>query len=106
MPDNQTRNMIMFVILAGAILLGYEFLVIKPMEAKQQAAAAAQAKLHPASPTGAPGAAPGIAPVAVKLTREQALALSPRVPVATPTLAGSIALKGGRFDDLHLKLYK
>ncbi len=106
MPDNQTRNMIMFVVLAGLILLAYEFLVIKPMEAKQQAAAAAEAKLHPQSATSAPGAAPGATPVVVRMSREQALAASPRVALATPTLSGSIALKGARFDDLHLKAYK
>jgi YidC/Oxa1 family membrane protein insertase len=95
----------MFVVLAGIILLGYQFLVINPMEARQKAAAAAQAKLLPANPTAAPGA-PGATPTVVRMSREQALAASPRVAVATPTLSGSIALEGGRFDDLHLKAYK
>jgi YidC/Oxa1 family membrane protein insertase len=103
-PDNQTRNMIMFVVLAGIILLGYQFFVIKPMEDKQKAAAAAEAKLHPAATAAT--AAPGTAPAVVRMNREQALGVSPRVTVATPTLAGSIALKGARFDDLHLKAYK
>ncbi len=38
-------------------------------------------------------------------TREAALAASPRVPVDTPNIAGSINLKGGRIDDVSLKAY-
>jgi len=37
--------------------------------------------------------------------RAQALAASPRVPIDTPALKGSIALKGGRIDDLFMKGY-
>jgi YidC/Oxa1 family membrane protein insertase len=39
-------------------------------------------------------------------TRDAALALSPRVPVDTPSLVGSIALRGGRIDDLRLAKYR
>src|SRR5207253_2209657 len=35
-----------------------------------------------------------------------ALALSPRVRIETPSLSGSIALKGGRIDDLSLVKYR
>ena len=40
------------------------------------------------------------------MTREEALAQSPRVAIDTPSLKGSIALKGGRIDDLTLKDYR
>ena len=40
------------------------------------------------------------------MTREAALAPSPRVPIETPRVAGSIALKGGRLDDLALVKYR
>jgi YidC/Oxa1 family membrane protein insertase len=53
------------------------------------------------NPGRAAPAAPGAA-----LTRDAALALSPRLPVETPRLRGSIALKGGRIDDLLLSGYK
>ena len=39
----------------------------------------------------------------VTLTREEALAASPRIQIDTPTLRGSIALRGARIDDLQLK---
>ena len=38
-------------------------------------------------------------------TREAALETSPRVRIDTPSLRGSIALKGGRIDDLVLAKY-
>ncbi|MDQ2861002.1 MAG: membrane protein insertase YidC, partial [Pseudomonadota bacterium] len=44
-------------------------------------------------------------PAQPKLSRVAALALSPRVVVDTPSLAGSLALKGARLDDLFLKNY-
>ena len=40
------------------------------------------------------------------LTREEALAASPRIAIDTPSLKGSIALKGGRIDDLTLMDYR
>ncbi len=40
------------------------------------------------------------------LTREQRIALTPRLPVRSDKLHGSIALKGARFDDLTLAEYR
>ena len=40
------------------------------------------------------------------MTREAALAASPRVRIETPSLAGSISLKGARIDDLSLIKYR
>lgn len=40
------------------------------------------------------------------LSREQRLALSPRIAIASDKLHGSIALKGARFDDLKLAKYR
>ena len=48
-----------------------------------------------------PGSLPGQI-----LTREAALAASPRVQIETPSVAGSIALKGARIDDLALIKYR
>ena len=54
---------------------------------------------------------PGTVPQApggpgLTMSREAALAQSPRVRIETPSLAGSIALKGGRVDDLSLIKYR
>ncbi|HRE20996.1 MAG TPA: membrane protein insertase YidC, partial [Rhabdaerophilum sp.] len=58
----------------------------------------------PATAPGAP-ASNGAVPAAAPVTREAALATSPRIPVETPAVAGSIALTGGRIDDLSLVNY-
>ena len=58
---------------------------------------------------GAPPAVPGAAPAAVPgtpVTRDAAIAASPRVKIATESLQGSIALKGGRIDDLALVKFR
>ena len=44
-------------------------------------------------------------PTATPLTRDETLKASPRVPIVTPSLEGSIALKSGRIDDLVLTKY-
>jgi YidC/Oxa1 family membrane protein insertase len=54
-------------------------------------------------PSAATPATPALAPVAQ--TREAALATSPRIAIDTPSLRGSIALKGARIDDLVLKQF-
>jgi YidC/Oxa1 family membrane protein insertase len=60
----------------------------------------------PAAPAGAPSTAPAAATPETALTREAALAASPRIRIDTPALKGSISLKGGRIDDVALKGYR
>src|SRR6202011_3610395 len=58
-----------------------------------------------AGATAAQGAGPAApaAPAEVPtLTREAALEKSPRVPIASGKVSGSIDLRGGRIDDLRL----
>jgi YidC/Oxa1 family membrane protein insertase len=63
---------------------------------------------EPAVQTDATGAvvpAPGALPVETVVAREEVLTRSPRVPVKTERLGGSISLTGGRIDDLDLLNY-
>lgn len=103
--DPSTRNTIIFFVCAMIVLFAYETFVMAPAEKRRaeqaKAAAAMQEKLHPGVPL-----APGGVPKAQYVSRAQAIAASPRVPVDTPSLKGSIALKGGRIDDLELKAYR
>ena len=122
MPDN--RNTILAVILSGFVLLGWQYFYNIPAMEKQRAAEQAQRQTNPATPapgaaansstptpqTGTPsaGAIPGgpaVTPVAVQ-SRETVLAASPRVKIDTPSLFGSIALKGARIDDVALIKYR
>ena len=87
----------------------------QPAPAGQTAQTTAPATAQPATPGAAPGVPAATAPGAPAITapsvaaprnRAAALAQSPRVAINTPSLSGSIALRGGRIDDLQLKNYK
>ena len=102
MDKESNRNTIIFMVLAMALVFGYQTFVLAPAAKRQQAAAQAQAaaaaKLHPQ-------AANGLATPGNFIPRAQAVAQSPRLAVDTPSLAGSINLRGARIDDLYLKSY-
>jgi YidC/Oxa1 family membrane protein insertase len=98
------RNMILAMVLALVILLGWPFVSEKffpaPPPPPQAAAPAAQAT--PAA-TAAPNAANTSQPVR---PLEAVLPTVPRVAIETPRLQGSISLKGARVDDLLMTGYR
>jgi len=106
-PQDNSRNTILFVVIAGLMLVAYSFFVMQPQAERRKAAQQAVAEQ---------GAGAGVAPVgtsasapAVFITdRTTALAQGgvARVPIQTPTLTGSLSLKGGRIDDLFLTRYR
>ncbi|KQV55800.1 MULTISPECIES: membrane protein insertase YidC [unclassified Caulobacter] len=104
--QNDNKNTLMFIVSAFVILIGYQFFILGPQqkkaEAELQAKKAANAKL--ATQPGVTLDANGN-PAPLRLSRDQAKAQSPRIVVDTPALSGSIALKGGRIDDLLLRKY-
>jgi YidC/Oxa1 family membrane protein insertase len=123
--DNQ-KNLLLAIVLSVAVLLVWQMFYAGPklkeeQERRQriqqeQQQQQAQAKGEPGTPTTVPQAAPGTAPqpgaapsavpAAATATREASLADSPRLKIDTPSLRGSIALKGGRIDDLVLAKYR
>ncbi|HEY2835415.1 MAG TPA: membrane protein insertase YidC [Rhizomicrobium sp.] len=111
--NRNNNNMILAIALSALVIFGWQYFVVGPqMKAEQakQAAIAQQEKLHPhAKAPGAPGAAPtvpGMASATTHMSRDAALKASgERVAIDSPLLDGSIALKGGRLDDLRLKKY-
>jgi len=113
MSNDNNRNTVLFVVCAAFILLGYQFLIIQPAQkqrdlaaqrAQVQAQAQAQA-LQPGAVPGVPGA-PGVVAAQAFVTRQIALARSPRLSIDSPGLSGSVALKGARIDDLFLRNYR
>ncbi len=114
MSDN--RNMIIAIVASVAILIGWQYFFGIPQAERQRQAAEQQRVTEQAAPAAAPGtASPAPAPGAVPqaagtpvtkpLTREQAIAATPRALIETPRLKGSVSLKGGRVDDLLLTEY-
>ncbi len=118
MQDEDQKNLLLAIVLAVAILLGWQMFYVNP-KAKEERLKQAQSQQVPGalSPGTAqqPGAAqqpgtatsppPTLAPV-VTMTRDDALKAAQRVPIETPNLTGSISLKGGRLDDLDLVAYR
>jgi YidC/Oxa1 family membrane protein insertase len=122
----ENKNMLVAIALSIAVLLGWQYFYVSPQMEQQRAQLAQQqaqqaAQQPPAAtpgadgvprPDGVPadGAAPPVpgaaAPVAAPANREAVLARSSRVPIDTPSISGSINLKGARLDDVRLKKYR
>ncbi|HXF55781.1 MAG TPA: membrane protein insertase YidC [Hyphomicrobiaceae bacterium] len=113
-PDNQ-KNLLLAILLSIGVLLGWQYFYAGPkLKEEQERLRQAQQQTPPPQPSGtAPsvpasgGQAPSAPSVAPRpgISRQAALKASPRVAIETPSLKGSIALKGGRIDDLELRKY-
>jgi YidC/Oxa1 family membrane protein insertase len=101
---NDSRNFILFAVIAALLLFGWPMVVnqlfptAKPPVTKIEAG---QTKVIPN-----PGADPAADSPAAIRSRDVVLRESPRVAIETPTLSGSINLKGARIDDLVLRRYR
>ncbi|MBE3637387.1 membrane protein insertase YidC [Mangrovicoccus algicola] len=103
--NDQNKNLILATVLSFVVLMGWFFL-FPPQEPPQPEAPVAEQTAAPTGETTAatpPGLAQegGTAPPAAG----EAAADSPRIAIDTPSLTGSIALTGGRIDDLSLRNY-
>ena len=107
----EQRNLLLAIVLSVGILIGFQYLYEKIRPTPPPSPTQATQTAPTATPgTASPGAvAPGgiaVAPAApAALTREAAIAQHKRVRINTPRLHGSIALTGGRIDDLTLATY-
>jgi len=113
MTDN--RNTILAVILSGLVLIAWQYFYNVPQMERQRAQSQTQAELNKPSGQATPGSAPpqpGAAPSAPSqavqpvVSRDQAIAASPRIKVETSRVSGSISLKGARIDDLSLEKFR
>jgi YidC/Oxa1 family membrane protein insertase len=123
MTDN--RNTILAVILSGFVLIAWQYFYNVPQMEKQRAQSQTQAELAKPTPQATPGsttpgstapqagstpATPGStnqpAQAAPVVSRDTAIAATPRVKIDTPRLVGSISLKGARIDDLALVKFR
>lgn len=128
----EQKNVMVAIVISIVILFGWQYFIEAPRMEKQQAQieqqrlaeeARQQAAGVPPAATGqltAPGAVPvagsGIGPnlgaaglsagATSAESRETALAKTPRVKIRSDRLDGSIALVGGRIDDLILRGYR
>ncbi|CAN5353280.1 membrane protein insertase YidC [soil metagenome] len=122
----ENRNTILAVILSGLVLIAWQYFYNIPTMEKQRAAQQAElaqkqavnpaaSPATPANPSATPSAAgtPSQAPIpggpvtnAPVQSRAAVIAAGPRVKIDTPSISGSIALTGGRIDDVALVKYR
>ena len=116
MTDN--RNTILAIILSGLVLIAWQYFYNVPQMERQRAQNQLQAELtkpNQPAPSASPSTPPqaGSAPSATPATanapvvgRDDAIASTPRIKIETPSLEGSISLKGARVDDLSLVKFR
>ncbi len=107
----ENKNFILAIVLSMLIIFGWQYFYAAPLQKKLTAETqTAQTQQQPGatgqSTTAAGGAVPGIPAEAAALSREEALAKSPRLKIETGFVSGSISLKGAMIDDLHLLRYR
>ncbi|MHA1114479.1 MAG: membrane protein insertase YidC, partial [Alphaproteobacteria bacterium] len=110
------RNLFLAIALSLVVLLGFQMLTA-PSPPEPGAPAAQSTTPQAPRPGQTPGAqgqgvpvpgapAAGSASARTVEARAAVLAASPRIRIETPRLTGSIALRGGRIDDLVLTDYR
>ncbi len=123
----ENRNTILAVILSGLVLIAWQYFYNVPQMERQRAQQQAQTELQKKSaptsqpgndaapsttpqtgsaPSSAPAGSPPTASNAPVVERDAALAADPRVKIETPSVVGSIRLKGARIDDLSLVKFR
>src|SRR5215207_6022114 len=117
------KNLLLAIVLSGIVLIAWNYFYGMPQMKQQREAAQPPIVQQTQPPTpgqpspsqaGGPSlpvpgtvpAAPGAPAVPVIESREAALQRSPRVTIETPSIRGSINLRGGRIDDVALKNYR
>ncbi|MBA3051104.1 MAG: membrane protein insertase YidC [Alphaproteobacteria bacterium] len=102
-PQDNSRNTILFVVIAAIMLLAYSYFVMQPQAERRRAAQQAATEQTTDAPVTAPS------PSAAVFTEDRTVALArggARVPIQTETVTGSLSLRGARIDDLFLTGYQ
>ena len=101
------RNIIVAIVLSAIVLIGWQYFFNIPQMEKQRAAQMAQSQMANklGEQAGASRARPSSAAPAV-VSRDLAIASVPRVKINTPSINGSVSLKGARVDDVTLVKYR
>ena len=108
--NNQTSNTVIALVLSFLVITGW-YLIFPPAEPVVDAAGPAAEQTVGADgavtpPVATPDAGAGDVAATPAPAISQELAESERIAIETPDLTGTIALVGGRIDDLHLRQYR
>ncbi|MEZ5648353.1 MAG: membrane protein insertase YidC [Alphaproteobacteria bacterium] len=126
MDKETSRNLIIAIALSVGIMIAFQWLFPSPKSPTSASAPVSApsgtttapppasipgtnvpgANSVPSPIAGSPSTAGGSTPPATALSRQEALAATTRVTITSPAIQGSIALKGGRIDDIVLRNYR
>ncbi len=112
-----TKNLYLAIALSILVIIGWNYFYAAPQLQKERQIQAQMQQPSTAPQPGSPGTLPAPSPNAPPqgvtsespasiMTREAALAASPRIALDSHSLFGSIDLKGARIDDVSLKAYR
>ena len=87
------------IVLSAIVLIGWEYFYALPQKQRQEELQR-QAQITQVQPAPPAGSTAG-----EQKSREAIITSTARVPIETPRIKGSIALKGGRIDDVSLAQY-
>src|SRR5690349_1727767 len=100
--EENNRNLFVVVILSVMVLAGWQYFVVGPQMKAEQARQAQLAHQEKKQKIEARPGVPGVESATGHLSRPAALKVGgERVAISTPTVDGSILLKGARVDDLR-----
>ncbi|MEM7237232.1 MAG: YidC/Oxa1 family insertase periplasmic-domain containing protein, partial [Pseudomonadota bacterium] len=105
MNSNDTKNMIMAIALSMAVIFTWQIFFAPPPPDPSIVEERTETGQTSGEPVTVQGAIPSDQPQ-LELSRDGALAKTGRVDIKTESVWGSISLKGGRLDDLHLSSYQ
>src|SRR5271155_83567 len=119
MNSEDTRNLFLAIALSVLVMAGWQYFYAGPLYQRQHQSQTQANNTAPTSPAesgaapSSPGAAlpataspPGGPTATAPQTVSEVLAASPRLAIDTPSIGGSIDLKGGKIDDIILKDYR
>ena len=108
--DNSSRNMILAIVLAVIVIYGFDMIFPAPKpEPSLKPKAETSAPLSVGSDIAKPAEIKPASPDALQakpLSLSEALTQDERVTISTPSIKGSLRLKGARIDDIVLTKYR
>lgn len=104
---SDTKNLILALVLASIVMVGWQYFYERPRIAAQKAAADIELqKIEAAQKTRiSQNAARGASPSLSATASEEKIKASPRIKIQSNTLHGSIALRGAQLNDITLATY-
>ena len=102
----EQKNLILAIGLSLVVLFGSQFLITRLFPPAHPVATTSTTATTGTTPSPGTAAVPAAPAAASFKPRAEALAESPRVDIRSDSVMGSIALTGGRLDDLTLAKYR